>query len=91
MNRMLGGILFLLLGLSPAAWAFGGRKTYVVPAPAYGGCYGMQSYSYVVPQPSYVPQATYVIAVVFGVFLAVFLAWSIRQVFGRRVAPEAAP
>jgi uncharacterized membrane protein YfcA len=38
-----------------------------------------------------VPQATYVIAVVFGVFLAVFLAWSIRQVFVRRVAPEATP
>jgi hypothetical protein len=38
-----------------------------------------------------VPQATYVIAVVFGVFVAVFLAWSIRQVFVRRVAPEATP
>jgi uncharacterized protein len=38
-----------------------------------------------------VPQAAYVIAVVFGVFLAVFLAWSIRQVFVRRVAPEATP
>jgi uncharacterized protein len=38
-----------------------------------------------------VPQATYVIAVVLGVFLAVFLAWSIRQVFVRRVAPEATP
>jgi hypothetical protein len=35
-----------------------------------------------------VPQATYVIAAVAGIFVAIFLTWSVRQLFVRRVPAQ---